>query len=861
MKRIKKASKWIIPFALFLLVIVAVVFASKVLSIQKNSIVINDAAPLQDAIRSIPLDEGKVLVAESDTKELYVNTKNMNLFIKDKEKNVTWNAILESSKKSSELSLITVSFLGEDNSLTEWDSYNYCADKGSYSIDQLENGVRIQMNFNAGEATNLYEYMPSKISVERYETVILGGLEKLLNEGSLEEDLYKKYLKTLGLVYSKSKTEEAYTINYVGQPPESAAKQLIQITKLVGYTSDMLLEDADTYGFTVEFAEPAEFNLVLEAYLENDEFVVRIPCAEVTSLNDFYVVQNIKVLPNFSLVEAKEVEEGYLFVPDGAGALMAMNGYQAKVAEYSRDVYQSDFYKEYYYLSEFGEELMMPVFGMMLNSGSRKPFGFLGIIENGADTSYITAKLASADENDAGVVYNKIFASFDTVQYDHVKVFGEYSDRSTSYMVKTSFMDIDYTMRYILYPEAVGYYQMAKDYQAYLMGDEEVEEVYQKEASLYLNAIGAVTLTDRFLGIPYNYTASMTTYGQLQDILEDLEGRNAIVSYEGGYLGGIENQIMNNAKKEKVNGTDDEWKQLHTFLDEHNMQWFMGVNFMKVYNSGNGYISKIHALSDFSNNAAKIYGYSPLLATFMEGTSTYHLLKPTYLNSVVESFIEKDKDSTNLYLMDLGNQYYADYKNSNMVHAKEAQSVVNSVMDQLSTGRSLAVYNPRADKLKYTTIAVDISRESSNYGTFTISIPFRQLVMNGMCQYTTTNVNNNSKSANYYLLQAIETGAIPKYTITSESSDLFKNSHYTYYYDVQYDNMEEEIKALYDAYEEAMETIEVAQIVDHSIIQNNVFLTEYANGTRVITNYNGISVQVEDRTIDAYGYAIIRKGE
>ncbi len=862
MKNWKKAKKWIIAALVLLLVVFVGATAVKIFKIKKSELPTVPASERAASLGTIELSEGKVMVAESDTKELYINTKSLNISVKDKKTKTTWNAISEASKKATEMSLLTLSYLGEDNSLTKWDSYTYCVEHETYSLEKIENGVRIRLNMNAGELANFYEFMPSKISAERYETIFLGGLENLKNSGELEEAQYDKYIKTLSLVYSKSKSEAAYTVNYVGQPPGSAVTQLIQVAKLTGYTTDMLLADAEANGFTVEFAEPAEFNLVLEAVLEGDELVVNVPGSAVESLNDYYVVQNIELMPNFALVQSKEVTDGYMLIPDGSGALMKMNSYQAKIPEYVRPVYESDFFKEYYYLSEYGEDLMMPIFGMMVNEGTKDPRAFMAIIESGTENAYITAKLGSADEADVGVVYNKIYASFDTVQYDNVKVFGEYSDNGTSYLVQTEFMPIDYKVRYMLYPEKTGYYEMAKDYQDYLLrGTENHESVYQTEAQLYLDVLAGVTLTDRILGIPYDYEASLTTVKQAQEIVEDLGDRNLILAYDGAYDGGLENTLQNSAALAKVNGKADDWKKFEAFLDEKDVELYMTASFLKIFNGGNGYVTKLHALSDYSSDPVHMYGYDMSMADFVLSSSNYHLLKPIYLKSVVESFIASEDAKRNLCLTDLAAQYYADYDNGDMVLPHEAQAAVNEVIGLLAADRKVAMTNPRADKLVNASIAVDIGRKSSEYATFATSIPFRQLVMNGLCQYTTTNINNNSRAASYYLLQALETGAMPKYTVMASDADVLQNSAYSYYYDVQYAPMADEIKAVYDEYAAAMEVIGTANIVNHTVLDENVFLTEYENGTQIITNYNATTVTVGEQEIAGYGYQMNQKGE
>ena len=178
----------------------------------------------------------------------------------------------------------------------------------------------------------------------------------------------------------------------------------------------------------------------------------------------------------------------------------------------------------------------------------------------------------------------------------------------------------------------------------------------------------------------------------------------------------------------------------------------------------------------------------------------------------------------------------------------------------LAEGSSLALDNPRADKLVNGAIAVDISRESSELTSFYTSIPFRQLVLNGMMEYTTTSANNNSDPARYYLMQAIETGAQPKFTISAKNVDALKDSTYSYYFSIQYDLLKEEIKAVYDAYAEAMEAIGTTEIVNHTMLAQDVFLTEYAGGAQVVTNYTFSEFDYNGTKIAGNDYLILKGG-
>jgi len=182
-------------------------------------------------------------------------------------------------------------------------------------------------------------------------------------------------------------------------------------------------------------------------------------------------------------------------------------------------------------------------------------------------------------------------------------------------------------------------------------------------------------------------------------------------------------------------------------------------------------------------------------------------------------------------------------------------------LEVLGKNTALALNNPRADKLLYGSYATDIARASSELTQFYTSIPFRQLVLNGLTEYTTETANNNSNPYSYYLMQAVETGAQPKFTISAKSVDVLKDSKYSYYFSVQYELLKEEIKAVYDEYEAAMALIGTTEIKNHSMLAQDVFLTEYAGGVRVVTNYTFESFAYEGNVIEANDYLILKGGK
>lgn len=797
-------------------------------------------------------DTGKVVLAENSGMTLSLDTENLVFEVKDEKGNVFSTAI-SGAETGSEKALLSVSYLGEDNNLYEWNSYDRSVALGTYQLYRLENGVRIDMNLNEGESNRFYEYLPKKMSPERYEEIFRDGIESLRDSGELDADKANRYLNTLSLVYKKSLQEECYAVTYTGTPPTSAVTQMIEVTKLVGYTREMLLEDADTYGFSVNFTEPAVFDLVVEVTLEEGQLVTHIPGGSCYSGNDFYTLQNIKVLPNFGAVTSEQYAEGQILLPDGSGALVDFNSYQSNVRDYERPLYDNDFYKDYQFMPQYGEELYMPVFGMLYGPEDNTEKAFLAIVEEGSRNGYIHMKLASRGEESSK--YNKVYASFDLAQYAKVKINGAYSSDTANYLVNTGMQSLDCTVRYQFLGAKTGYYELARAYQDYLAETEGIEKSFDDGAAkLYLEVVGALNLTRRFVGIPYSSEYSMTDYGELLAMMQDLEGTEYLVQYDGVFSNGWNGQLNNSASLSGSNGSKKEWQAVREYAEANEISLFAETSLSRVWKSGSGFRASRHAVRDYANDEARVSRYMPVMGILKYAVAdgmkhdAYYTVAPCWLDDVTDRFLRNAEDYKYLAVGDLAGMYYADYRFGSYISGEEGNSILENNLAKLAEGRELALTNPHIDKIGYGSVAVDISRESSDYITFSRTIPFRQLVMNGLIAYTTENVNLSSENPAYFVLQAAETGAYPKFIVTADNVDVLKNSDYSYLYSVQYSLLKDKLLAVYDECAAIRGKIGTSEITNHECLAEGVYRTTYATGAQVTVNYNLYEVILENGT-------------
>ncbi|MCR2804232.1 DUF5696 domain-containing protein [Paenibacillus soyae] len=800
---------------------------------------------------------GTVLLSSSEGKELYLDTGTLNLKVVDTSSGAVWNSLFDDGKSGDvEKSPIVIRFLGEDSAMHEWDAYRYAIQNGRYTLNRIENGVQIVFDFFETESYRLEEYMPAKISIESYETLFLKKLEELAAQGNLTAAQVKKYEEALSIAYQRDEDNGLYFFKFSGLPPLSLVKDLIQFSKDVGYTTDMLIADSQQFGVTVTITQPARFVVTMEATLDKGDLVVKVPTYEIVGDNDFYTIQNIAVLPSFGLASAEKVDDGQIVVPDGAGALFQVNTFNGKFPEYERPVYDNTYYNTLYEMPEFPENLTMPVFGMYATDLAGRSQGHLGIIEKGAELGYVKVQLGTKDTSAGGAPYNKVYSTFDSMQYSRVKVFGPYSDNEARFLATTGLIHVDYTVRYKLFGEKVDYYDLAKAYRDYLIEAHGLEPAYSAEPKLFLDVIGTVTLERRLLGIPYSKPYSMTKYSQLLEIMRDLKDVSAVVSYKGVLNGGLNNTIGNKAELVGENGSKKELEALMSGFREGNDELFLHADLLRLSDTSGGFWPKSNALYGYDGKPIEFQKYNYANGWFDLGSTKRFLLNPLYLSDTVDGFLGGSAAYPNIALGDLGSTYYASYNPREIIDPVATRSIVEENLRKLSEQKMLALDNPNMDRIPHIAYASDISRESSNYATMFSSIPFRQLVMNGLAEYTTLNVNLSPDRSDYFLLQALELGSIPKFTISAENVDILKNSEYSDYYSIQYSMLADKIKAMYSEYSEGLAAIGSKEITGHRMLAAGVFETTYASGASVIVNYNKYPVAISGTNLEALGYLI-----
>ena len=827
---------------------------------------------------------GTVTVAQEGGRTLTLDTEKLILTLKDDATGITWSSALEGAAADNLAAnaLLQVTFRGEDNVETTWNTYQNCVAFQDYKMFQIENGVRIEMDINEGDSKVYLEYLPTRFPRDRYENFVLPAVDQLLADGKIDEKQHQRYLDMLNQSYRLNPRanaenalpeDQSYDQFFSGSSPAATTSNaLIGLTGMIGYTREMLIEDCAVFGLTPTFHEPAQFDLVIEFTLDGGDLVAHIPTEEMKAGNPFYKMQRIAVLPNFTAKPAAAENTGYFLTPDGSGALMKFNSFVGSMAKYDRPYMDNDYYTDYYFQSEYAEELRMPLYGVIntavTDDEETSTHGMLAIIESGAETANLHITLGTVSGSGKKATYtgtNAAYVSVDTLEHARVRINGAYESSSPTYVADSGHIEMDFTVRYKPYTQAVTYFDLAMTYRDYLAAQYGTEITAPAGPTTYVEVLGAVTLTDRFVGVPYDNITSLSTFKDVEAIIAELPA-GSVVQYDGAFNGGVISELNNGARLVKENGTLDEMKALLAAAQDKGVQLYWQINLSRVYDNGRSYVPYFHAVRDFSNKAAEVYLYTPDTAMFngrWDPIRPYTRVSPKYLPTLADDFLAELKEQgleINLAIGDLGHDVFADFRYNNIINQEQANTLVKTTLDKLAAEADLTLNDTDASLAPMADHMVNVSRSSSDYASFYATIPFRQLALRGLTNLVGLDVNLNSRSLDYYLLQAAETGMSVKYTVTAQNPDVLKSSHFESLYAAYWQEWKDEIAVAAQKCQELSALIGGQQITAHVILAENVFQTTYENGVIVVTNYTSLPYDYEGHQVEGGTYYLTQEG-
>ena len=851
MKR-KKSLVWrVLPWVILAGVIAALVvfvfiplYSQKVVSFSETPVVV-----------SSPEAGGKIAL-ENDSLLFEMDQETTHFSVTDKQTGKIWlsnpadaasDPVAMGVNKEVLSATLLVNYTGAE---TELNNYTYSIQNKTFAVSQPDPNT-IRVDYAIGKIEKNY-MIPSAISVERYK-LFTGKMSK--KESKQISSVYTLVEPSkLGSMKNKDELLELYpgladTAMYVikSDTKETNKAKIEPYFVAAGYTEDEFEIDQQNVAKARDNNGPV-FNVSVIYRLEGKDLVVEVPYSEIRCQGDAPITF-LSVLPMFGA--AGTAEEGYIFIPEGGGALIRYNNGKLSQNNYYANLYGWDYARE---RKEVVSETKnaFPVFGMEQEDGS-----FICIIDGGSAFAAVNADIAGRFNS-----YNFVYGKYHVLHYDKFSV----SNRTaqTLYMYEQKIPDATIVQRY-RFVEGGSYVKMAEAYRDYLTSKPEMRgEQASEDMPIHVELIGAVNKVVPKAGIPIDSVIPTTTFAESETIIDELVAsgvKDLHVRITGWCNGGVRQKVLTGVNVVRQLGGNNGMKKLIEDATKLNTQLFFdGINCF-AYKSGilQGFFGFSNAARFTTREQVRLYSYD--IVTYQQSTwaDSFYLVRPEYAKANATHLIDalKNRGAAGVAFRDIGNLLSADYYVKNTVSREQVKQMnVGSLKEAVDKGLKISIKEGNDYAVPYVDLITDMNLTGNSYAIIDERIPFYQIALHGLKNYTGEPIN---LAGDYVtaLLECAEYGAGLSFSVMKADTTILQDTAYSCYTSGGYDLWKDQIIAMVNRYQKEMSGLNQRRIVGHERLATDVTVTVYDNGAKVYVNYgaaafdaNGVHVPARDYVVE-----------
>ncbi|NLY89223.1 MAG: hypothetical protein GX085_06335 [Firmicutes bacterium] len=806
-------------------------------------------------------------VAENEFLALYLSGKTTEVAVLEKKTGKIWysnppgreaDPVAVGINKIKLGSQLSVTFYTPHAHRRTMDNASECIEYGQYEVEKLPNGVKV--TYTIGKKEEIY-IIPEKITGERFDKV----LEKI--SASEQRNLKRRYIE-IDLNEVEDRRERQQLINehpalrrhdvvYVLRPNLSlfVLRQLDKIFVEAGYTLEDVNEDHRENEVPEKEIPKDIFTIPLYYTLDGENLVVTIPSNEVV-YHSSYPLTEIRVLEFFGA--AGPEAEGYIFVPDGSGALIHLNNGKTRHRAYYGPVYGRDYARQYTEIFEEREQVYLPVFGMKQGDQA-----FFAIIEKGDALATIIADVSGRINS-----YNTVCAEFSSVAHGTIDL-TTLAGNNVIKVYQKRIAQGDFQIRYaFLTGEKADYMGMAEYYRDYLFKKGALKaERTAGAVPFYLELVGGIDRIKPFLGVPARRIEALTTFSEAREVVDRLlaaDVNNLKLRYTGWFNGGLRQSLPGKINILKELGGRTGFTRLARYLRANNVEFYPSVTFEYAKKAGilRGFNTRTAASRFINQDVGVLYEINR--ATYQEDKEKrpQYMVCPSRVGRYVSRFLRRYRalDVKGLSLTTMGRDLNANYREKRLVDRAQAKQYIETELVKMTeTGYRLMAEGVNAYALAHTAHIINMPMDSNKYLITDESIPFYQIVTCGHVDYAGEPVNLAGDPRRMFL-KTIETGGGLYFTWIYRDNSLIKETDYDHLFSVDYKKWFDQAVAFYHEAREVLEDVRGQRIIDHRRLADDVYKVTFEKGKTIMVNYNRKPVTVEGITLAGESYHVLREG-
>lgn len=603
----------------------------------------------------------------------------------------------------------------------------------------------------------------------------------------------------------------------------------------------------------------AGFTIPLRYTLHDDALVASVDSGRIEQ-RDKYRIVNLSLLPFFGAGSVRD--NGYLFVPDGSGALINFNNNKALYKSYNERVYGGDHALATPEQTNAKEDVRLPVFGL-----KNEDSAFLAVIHQGAYQAGITAEVSGKNNQ-----YNSVFSYLNMTEFEtNVLMEGSPNEKQ---VVRASASDAGhqpFELRYYFLSGAKANYSgMAERYRKYLVEDQGVKAISEsavkgiapktEQIPLLVDFLGGIKKRTTFLGIPYETVEPLTSFKDVSSAATQLQNNginNLQIRYEGWLNGGMKDKIPVNVDAESKLGGNQGFKSLQNDLEQKGVAFYPAIDPVLYYKGGNGFYKFFDVSKSITRAPALLYKYS--ISTGVKNTlvQPWYLLKPESVKEGLERFSASAAKNgvKRIAMQTIGSTLYSDFrrdllsKNGTGKLWEEGLKAASSQIKGIAFDHADAYTFPFAESIS------DVPLSASGFDSEDGSIPFYSMVVSGLIPAFSEPLNL-SGNPEQYVLKLIETGTYPAYRFIGEDGSKLKGTDYDNLFSADFNQWKDDVYKQYQLINKALEPVRGQAIIHHEQIAKGVYRTTFANGKSILTNYTDKAVAIGQDRIESSGYLL-----
>ena len=741
-------------------------------------------------------------------------------------------------------STLAVTYSSESGAI-EFNNYKYSIQNQNFWLEQAEDGS-IRVTYAVGQIEKIY-MLPNAIAAADF-TALTDQMSKA--DSRKVKAIYtlvkpEKATQEQLSLYPALSEQELYLLK--SDTKESTKASNAAIFEKYGYTEEDYARDQLLVAGT-KTAENPVFNVTVVYKLDGEDFLVEVPYPEIRYRAAFPITY-VTVLPMFGA--AGQQEEGFIFLPEGGGALVKYNNGKLNQNAYYANMFGWDYGSE---RKEVVSETKntFPVFGMSTGDNS-----FICVIEGASSYAGVQADISGRYNS-----YNYVNAKYNVLHADRYNVSAKTAN--LVYMFEASLPQDTIVQRY-RFVNSGSYVDMAASYGDYLR--EKHPELGVKEDNgdlpVTVELLGAIDKKVVKLGLPVDSVVAVTTFDQGAAILDELLSggvKNLSARYTGWSNGGVNQKVLTSVNVVGELGGEGAMKRLIAHCREQGVPlYFDGVTTF-AYKSGifQGFIAFRDAARFTTREQIKISPYSTIWYQQDDSQEPFYLVQPSYAKKCAENLVNKLEalGAEGVAFRDIGILLSGDY-NPNETTTREqvkAQQVEILALCR-QKGQKVMVKEGYDFTLPYVDVITDMDMEGIPYSLIDAEVPFLQMALHGAVSYTGQPINL-AKDWQTELLRCAEYGAGLNFTFMAENGWVLQDTFHTGYYGAAWSDWKEDAIELISSYQKEMSGLNAVRMTGHALLGEGVSVTEYADGRKVYVNYRTEDCEAEGLTIPARSYLV-----